>query len=73
MGPRTIDLDILLCDSLVLEDPDLTIPHPRMAERGFVLVPLLELSPRLQDPRSGCPFADYLSGRTEGVYSYPRR
>ncbi len=73
MGPRTIDLDILLCDSLVLDEPDLTIPHPRIAERGFVLVPLLELASDLRDPRDGSLFAESLPGRTEGVYSYPRR
>jgi 2-amino-4-hydroxy-6-hydroxymethyldihydropteridine diphosphokinase len=42
-GPRVIDLDILLYDREVIEAPDLRIPHPRMHERAFVLVPLLEL------------------------------
>lgn len=44
-GPRTIDVDVLLYDNLVLEDEALTIPHPRMHERAFVLEPLLALSP----------------------------
>ncbi|MGA2534305.1 MAG: 2-amino-4-hydroxy-6-hydroxymethyldihydropteridine diphosphokinase [Candidatus Aminicenantales bacterium] len=44
-GPRTIDIDILLAGDTVLETPDLTIPHPRMAGRNFVLVPLCELAP----------------------------
>lgn len=44
-GPRTIDLDLLLYDDLTLDDPALTIPHPRLAERAFVLVPLAELLP----------------------------
>jgi 2-amino-4-hydroxy-6-hydroxymethyldihydropteridine diphosphokinase len=73
MGPRTIDLDILLCEDLVIDEPDLIIPHPRMTERGFVLVPLLEIAPRLTDPRTGAYYADVLPGRSRGVYSYPRR
>ena len=42
-GPRTIDVDILVYDELIVDEPDLEIPHPRMHERGFVLVPLGEL------------------------------
>ena len=44
-GPRTIDVDILLIDDEVLEEPTLTVPHPRLAERAFVVLPLLELDP----------------------------
>jgi 2-amino-4-hydroxy-6-hydroxymethyldihydropteridine diphosphokinase len=44
-GPRTIDVDVLLYDGLVIDDPDLTVPHPRMTERAFVILPLLELDP----------------------------
>ena len=44
-GPRSIDIDILLIDDLSIADPDLTVPHPRMHERAFVLLPLLELLP----------------------------
>ena len=43
-GPRTIDIDILLYESEVISTPELTIPHPRMRERRFVLEPLLEIS-----------------------------
>ena len=49
-GPRLIDLDILLYDELVLNSPGLIIPHPRLTERGFVLVPLAELAPDLIHP-----------------------
>lgn len=42
-GPRTIDVDVLTYDERTIDDPDLTIPHPRMHERGFVLLPLREL------------------------------
>jgi 2-amino-4-hydroxy-6-hydroxymethyldihydropteridine diphosphokinase len=49
-GPRLIDLDILLYNELVLATPELTIPHPRMAERPFVLAPLAEIAPDLAPP-----------------------
>jgi len=44
-GPRTIDIDVLLYDDLRRDDPELTIPHPRLAERGFVVLPLLDIDP----------------------------
>jgi 2-amino-4-hydroxy-6-hydroxymethyldihydropteridine diphosphokinase len=49
-GPRTIDIDILLYGSLVAETPELSVPHPRMAMRRFVLEPLAELAPDLRHP-----------------------
>ena len=76
MGPRTLDLDILLCGTLVLDTPTLVIPHPRLAERLFALVPLLELSPLLTDPRTGRGLAELVTalrahtGAEEGVYLY---
>jgi len=44
-GPRPVDIDILAYDDVVLGEPDLTLPHPRMTERAFVLVPLAEIAP----------------------------
>ena len=52
-APRTIDIDILFYDRLVLEEPGLTIPHPRIAERRFVLEPLNEISPEYIHPVLG--------------------
>lgn len=51
-GPRTIDLDILLYNQLNIDTEDLIIPHPRMLERGFVLIPLYEINPDVHIP--GC-------------------
>jgi 2-amino-4-hydroxy-6-hydroxymethyldihydropteridine diphosphokinase len=51
-GPRTLDLDLLVYGDVVLDTPELTLPHPRMLERAFVLEPLCELQPELLHPRS---------------------
>ena len=52
-GPRTLDLDLVLYDDLIDERPELTIPHPRMHERAFVLVPLAEIAPDVEIPSVG--------------------
>lgn len=52
-GPREIDIDILLYDDLVLDTPILTLPHPHMHERGFVLLPMMDLDPDLVHPLTG--------------------
>jgi len=52
-GPRTLDLDILLYGDEVIETPHLTVPHPGIAERNFVLAPLAELAPQLSVPGLG--------------------
>ncbi|GAC1641490.1 MAG: 2-amino-4-hydroxy-6-hydroxymethyldihydropteridine diphosphokinase [Herpetosiphon sp.] len=49
-GPRLIDLDILTYDSVRIDTPTLTLPHPRIAERAFVLIPLAEIAPELRLP-----------------------
>jgi len=52
-GPRLIDLDILFYDDLVMDTPELTIPHPHITERAFVLIPLAEIAPDLFHPHLG--------------------
>ena len=49
-GPRNIDIDLLLCGDTVIEDADLTLPHPLMADREFVLRPLAEIAPEATHP-----------------------
>lgn len=51
--PRTLDLDLLLYDGLIMHEPGLTLPHPRMHERGFVLIPLAEIAPDALIPGRG--------------------
>lgn len=52
-GPRTLDLDLLLFDDLILNLPNLQLPHPHLTERAFVLVPLAEIAPDWIEPISG--------------------
>jgi 2-amino-4-hydroxy-6-hydroxymethyldihydropteridine diphosphokinase len=63
-GPRTIDLDLLLYGDVVLDEPGLTVPHPRLAERRFVLEPLHELDPGLHLP-DGRAVLDLLSSQLQ--------
>jgi len=58
MGPRTADVDILLLGDLVLAEPDLEVPHPRLLDRLFALIPLLDLVPDARDPRTDRPLAE---------------
>jgi 2-amino-4-hydroxy-6-hydroxymethyldihydropteridine diphosphokinase len=57
-GPRLLDLDLLLFDDIVLDSPTLQVPHPRLHERAFVLVPLSEIAPDWIEPVSGKAIAD---------------
>jgi 2-amino-4-hydroxy-6-hydroxymethyldihydropteridine diphosphokinase len=52
-GPRIVDLDLLLLDGVTIDEPGLTVPHPRLHERAFALVPLAELEPSLVVPGQG--------------------
>lgn len=61
MAPRTLDMDLLLHGDAVINEPDLTVPHPRMHQRAFVLAPLAELAPDTQIPGIG-RVADLLPG-----------
>jgi 2-amino-4-hydroxy-6-hydroxymethyldihydropteridine diphosphokinase len=65
-SPRPIDLDILYCDGLVLESPELTLPHPRIAERRFVLQPLADIRPDLVLPGSELTIAETLKALDSG-------
>ncbi|HXS03369.1 MAG TPA: 2-amino-4-hydroxy-6-hydroxymethyldihydropteridine diphosphokinase [Rhodanobacter sp.] len=59
-GPRTLDLDVLHVDGVRLDSPELTLPHPRMADRAFVLLPLNDVAPGLTLPGLGA-VADLLA------------
>jgi 2-amino-4-hydroxy-6-hydroxymethyldihydropteridine diphosphokinase len=60
-GPRTLDLDLLLFSDYVQVSSKLTIPHPRMHERAFVLVPLAEIAPELKLPTTGRAITEILA------------
>ncbi|MDF1661065.1 MAG: 2-amino-4-hydroxy-6-hydroxymethyldihydropteridine diphosphokinase [Planctomycetota bacterium] len=66
-GPRTIDLDLLFFGDLLLDEENLTLPHPRLHERAFVLRPLLEIAPKLQHPCSGRTIEDLCEETLKGV------
>jgi 2-amino-4-hydroxy-6-hydroxymethyldihydropteridine diphosphokinase len=62
-GSRTIDLDILLFDGIVLKDADLTIPHPELLNRPFFIRQILEIAPDIIDPLSQQSLSSFLRGR----------
>lgn len=57
-GPRIIDIDILLYDALIIDEPDLRIPHPEMTRRAFVLIPLAEIGGSVVHPITGMNISD---------------
>jgi 2-amino-4-hydroxy-6-hydroxymethyldihydropteridine diphosphokinase len=69
-GPRVIDIDILLYDDLCMQEEQLTIPHPRMAERAFVLVPLVEIAPDVIEPTKKRTAASLLASISQ-QFQYP--
>jgi len=64
-GPRTLDLDLLLVGSQTLDTPRLQLPHPRLRERAFVLVPLVEIAPAWIDPITGRSVAELAAALTD--------
>jgi len=64
-NPRPIDIDILFYGDQIIETPELVIPHPRLAKRAFVLVPLAEIAPTLRHPSSGKTIQEILQRATE--------
>ena len=72
-GPRPLDVDILLYGSRVIRSTRLTVPHPGLCERRFVLEPLLQLAPQLTHPETGLRLAALLQALPDqGVYCYRR-
>jgi 2-amino-4-hydroxy-6-hydroxymethyldihydropteridine diphosphokinase len=67
LKPRTIDCDILLFGDKVIDTPTLSVPHPRMTQRPFALVPLLEIDPQIIHPVTRRPLSEYLSARDQGT------
>jgi 2-amino-4-hydroxy-6-hydroxymethyldihydropteridine diphosphokinase len=72
-APRTIDIDLLFWEGRAVHSPQLSVPHPRLAERAFALFPLLELAPELTSPQGGRPLAADLTGAllTQGILAVP--
>lgn len=70
-GPRLIDIDILFYDDLVMNKPSIVIPHPRLHERGFVLLPLMEIAPNLVHPVTQKSVREMAEGsNTEGIEKF---
>jgi 2-amino-4-hydroxy-6-hydroxymethyldihydropteridine diphosphokinase len=71
-GPRLIDIDIIFYDDLILETPVLSLPHPRLAGRAFVLAPLADIAPELRHPAWNKTVSELLAEcDTQGIHPYP--
>jgi len=62
-GPRTIDIDVLWVEGQVIDEPGLTVPHPRLSERVFALRPLLDVAPDARDPQTGEAYAELAAAK----------
>jgi 2-amino-4-hydroxy-6-hydroxymethyldihydropteridine diphosphokinase len=73
-GPRTLDIDILIYDDVLIRGEELEIPHPRMAQRGFVLRPMAEIAPTLRHPELHLTMAQLLAATSDRsqVLPWPR-
>ena len=71
-APRTMDVDVLFLGDLVLDTPELTIPHPRWASRDFVVIPLLDVAPHWRDPVTGRTVAELAGSMGWDGLRFPR-
>jgi len=73
-GPRLIDIDILFYDDLVLDTPSLVIPHPHLHERGFVLLPMMDIAPDLMHPVQKKSIRELIArNSTSGIAKYANK
>jgi len=66
-APRTLDLDLILYDGAIIDEPGLIVPHPRFRQREFVLRPVAEIAPELRDPVSGRTIAELLAALVRAI------
>ena len=73
LAPRTLDLDLILLGDQILDEPGLSVPHPRFRQRTFVLEPLAEIAPDLRDPVTGQTAGELLGALICGLGSFDLR